>query len=49
MEELKEQLEILHQKYLKEYSAMENHTADKILLIGKCSGIGEALDLIEKL
>lgn len=46
---MKKQLEELSTKYFNEYAAMDEHTADRILLIGKCSGIGEALDLIEKL
>lgn len=49
MEALKEQLEKLHKEYFDKYSQMERHDADKILLIGKCNGIGEALDLLEKL
>ena len=48
MEELKKQLEELSEKYFNEYAVMEDHNADKILLIGKCSGIGEVLDLIDK-
>lgn len=44
MDDLIQRLEELSDKYFKEYSKIEEHTADKILLIGKCDGIGEALD-----
>lgn len=49
MEELKKRLEDLSDKYFKEYSEIKNHTADKILLIGKCDGINEAIEELNKL
>ena len=47
LKELKAKLNDLHEQYLKEYSAMPKN-ADYFLLMGQCSGIGEALDLIDE-
>lgn len=45
---LKKELEARSENYFKQYQG-KPHDADYFLFVGKCNGVGEALDLIDEI
>jgi len=48
IKKLKEKLEVMHEAYFNEYVSKETMNQDYFLTLGKCSGIGEVLDLLNE-
>lgn len=49
LKNLYKELDNLNEKYFKEYVGEDAKTADYFLILGKSSGVGEAMDLLKKL
>lgn len=46
IKKLKQKLEVMHENYFNKYTSSKVMNQDYFLTLGKCSGIGEVLDLL---